>query len=89
MCLYVNVCVCGVYQGLDKALESSKCCQGEYAVNRLLIEREIKGVEERTAEERFEREQEEKRDERGIVMSAEPHLSNSPNMGGTPTMLHL
>lgn len=43
--------------------------QTEYAVNRLLIERKIRGVEERTAEERYERGEEEG-DERGIVMSA-------------------
>lgn len=46
--------------------------QTEYAVNRLLIEREIRGVEERTVEERYEREEEEEGDERGIVMSAQP-----------------
>lgn len=47
--------------------------QTEYAVNRLLIEREIRGVEERTVEERYEREEEEG-DERGIVMSEEPQM---------------
>lgn len=49
--------------------------QTEYAVNRLLIEREIKGVEERTVEERYEREEEEG-DEKGIVMSAEPQFNS-------------
>lgn len=49
--------------------------QTEYAVNRLLIEREIRGLEERTVEERYEREEEEG-DERGIVMSAEPHFNS-------------
>lgn len=48
--------------------------QTEHAVNRLLIEREIKGVAERTVEERYEKEAEEEYDRR-IVMSAKPHLN--------------
>lgn len=49
--------------------------QTEYAVNRLLIEKEIRGLEERTVEERYEREEQEEGGERGIVMSAEPHFT--------------
>lgn len=48
--------------------------QTEYAVNRLLIEREIRELEESTEGERYEKE-EEGGDERGIVMSAQPHFN--------------
>ena len=48
----------------------------EYAVNRLLIEGErLERVEERTVEERYERE-EKGGDERGIIMLAEPHFTS-------------
>lgn len=49
--------------------------QTEYAVNRLLMEREIRGAGGRTVKERYERE-EEGGDERGIVMSAKPHFTS-------------
>lgn len=43
--------------------------QTKYAVDRLLIEKEIRGLEERTVEERYEREEQEERGEGGIVMA--------------------
>lgn len=50
--------------------------QTQYAVNRLLIEREIRGVEERTVEKRYEKE-EEGGDERGIVNCQQSHSLTS------------
>lgn len=75
-CACVCKCVCVEFiSGLIKLWRAVSVGrpQTEYAVNRLLIEREIRGLEERTVEERYEREEEEG-DERGIIMSAEPHF---------------
>ncbi len=77
VCMHVCQCVCLEFiSGLIKLWRAVSVGrpQTEYAVNRLLIEREIRGLEERTVEERYEREEEEEEDERGILMSAEPHF---------------
>lgn len=79
--LYVNLCV-DLIIGLIKLWRAVSVgrLQTKYAVDRLLIEREIRGLEERTVEERYEREEQEERGEGGIVMSAEPHFT-SPVLG--------
>lgn len=71
----MEMCVQGVYQLLIKLWRAVSVGrpQTEYTVNRLLIEREIREVEESTEGERYENEEEEE-EMRGIVMSAQPHF---------------
>lgn len=90
MCLYLKVSV-EFISGLIKLWRAVSVgrLQTEYAVNRLLIEREreIRGAEERTHEERYGRE-EEGGDERGIAMSAESHFTSESDQtrGDAPSV---
>lgn len=91
MCLYLKVSV-EFISGLIKLWRAVSVgrLQTEYAVNRLLIEREreIRGAEERIHEERYGRE-EEGGDERGIAMSAESHFtSESDQTRGDAPLRH-
>lgn len=79
-CAYVSVCKCVCVEFISRLIKLWRAVsvgrqQTEYAVNRLLIEREIRELEESTEGERYEKE-EEGGDERGIVMSAQPHFNS-------------
>lgn len=77
--LYVNFLCVDLIVGLIKLWRAVSVgrLQTKYAVDRLLIEREIRRLEERTVEERYEREEQEERGEGGIVMSAGPHFTSA------------
>lgn len=70
----MEMCVQAVYQLLIKLWRAVSVGrpQTEYTVNRLLIEREIREVEESTEGARYGKEEEQEM--RGIVMSAQPHF---------------